>query len=188
MSDQIEKVDPAGLPAKVVDIALAFRQAGWIGFWVQLVLGVIAAITLLFAGPAARQLNNPGSGFGLFFTVCSIVALGLSIFWTFRYPRIARQLRTTDPKLRPSKAETLKLLRQGVMIPLIGMLLSLIGAQAIVGGLVAKAAQTQGVLATDPGKFIQALDMFVVLANTNTITALFAGVLTSLWLLNRVSR
>ncbi|MFM7613434.1 MAG: DUF3611 family protein, partial [Synechococcales cyanobacterium] len=88
----------------------------------------------------------------------------------------------------PNKADTLKLLRQGVMIPMVGVALSLVGAFAIVGGLVAKAAQTQGVLATDPGRFIQVLDILVVQANTLTITALFTGITISLWLLNRVSR
>lgn len=188
MADQIQKIENIGLPVKVADIALAFQRAGWVGFWMQLVLGVIAAITLLFAGPSTRQLNNPGSGFGLFFTMAGTVALGLSVYWNFRYPRIARQLRTTDFQLRPNKADTLKLLRQGVMIPMVGVALSLVGAFAIVGGLVAKAAQTQGVLATDPGRFIQVLDILVVQANTLTITALFTGITISLWLLNRVSR
>lgn len=178
------------LPTPVQRAAAGFRMAGWTGFWVQVVLAVVATIILLFAASSRTVAStSPGSGFGVFFAICGLVALYVSIFWTFRYTRLSKQLRTPDPALRPRKADTVELLRLGVIINLIGLLLIILGAQAVVGALLAKSlSQVQGLGALDPSRQIQSLDIFVVQANTHTITAHFAGLVTSLWLLNRLSR
>jgi hypothetical protein len=77
-------------------------------------------------------------------------------------------------------------------INLVGLLLSLLGAQAIVGALLAKSLtlpQTGlGVYQIDPSRTIRTLDILVVQANTNTVAAHFAGLVGSLWLLNRINR
>jgi len=180
------------LPTPIQRAAAGFRTAGWTGFWVQVVLAVVATIILLFAASSrsiAPAVASPGRGFGVFFAICGLVALYVSIFWAFRYTRLSKQLQTPDPALRPRKADTVELLRMGVMINLIGLLLIILGAQAIVGTLLAKSlSQVQGLGALDPSRQIQPLDIFVVQANTHTITAHFAGLVTSLWLLNRLSR
>jgi hypothetical protein len=72
------------------------------------------------------------------------------------------------------------------------MLLTIVGAQAIVGSILAKSlSQPQGALGLgtlDLNRFVQPLDLFVVQANTNTIAAHFVGIAASLWLFNRVNR
>jgi hypothetical protein len=70
------------------------------------------------------------------------------------------------------------------------MLLTILGAQAIVGSILAKSlSQPQGgFTAIDPSRFVQSVDLFVVQANTNTIAAHFVGIAASLWLFNRVNR
>lgn len=171
-------------------IAAAFRQVGWISFWSQVVLGVISSLILLFAslsanfGQASRQ--NPGSGFGFLFAIAGLVALYMAIFWAFRYTRLGRSLEASEEGARPSRAEALQLVRQGLWVSLTGMVLILIGSQAIVGSLVAKSFQQAGVL--DVNDLVEPLDLFVVQANTNATTAHFVGIVSSLWLLNRISR
>jgi hypothetical protein len=72
------------------------------------------------------------------------------------------------------------------------MLISVVGAQAIVGALVAKSLTLPqagaGVYQIDLSRTIRPLDIFVVQANTNTVAAHLAGLIGSLWLLNRISR
>lgn len=176
-------------------MANIFRITGWIGFWVQLILAVVSSLILLFAaasGGRNDRLNstNPGTGPGLFFTLGGILVLCFSIYWSFRYTRIARQLQAPDPSLRPSKGNAIQAIRIGLIANLAGMLLTLLGAEAIVGGLLAKTlTQAQGVTTIyDPSRLIQSLDIFIVQATTNVITAQFAGIATSLWLLQRVNR
>ena len=183
--------------SQLQEIAQNFRLTGWISFWAQLVLGVIAAVVLGFASlsrdvAVATNQRSVGTGVGIFFAVIAVITLGASLFWAFRYTRISRQLQSSNPNNRPRKADTIQLLQLGMSINLVGLLLSLLGAQAIVGALLAKSLtlpQTGlGVYQIDPSRTIRTLDILVVQANTNTVAAHFAGLVGSLWLLNRINR
>jgi hypothetical protein len=181
--------------SQLQEIAQAFRLTGWISFWAQLVLGVVATVILGFASfsrDVASNQKGVGTGLGIFFAVVAVITLGASIFWAFRYTRISRQLQSSNPNNRPRKADTIQLLRLGLSINLVGLLLSLVGAQAIVGALLAKSLTLPqagvGVYQIDPSRIIRPLDIFVVQANTNTVAAHFAGLIGSLWLLNRINR
>ena len=71
MSNQLESF--SSLPPAVQRVAFALRTVGWVCFWAQSVLAVVAALILLFAipfafpsaNPGARS-TNPGTGGGLF--------------------------------------------------------------------------------------------------------------------------
>jgi hypothetical protein len=173
-------------------IAQMFRLTGWISFWIQLVLGIIAAIILLLTSSqrSSNAAGNPGTGFGIFLAICGLITLGVGIYLAYRYTRIGSQLQSANPSNRPRKIETIQVLRLGVIVNLVGILLTLLGAQAIVGTLVARAiTQTQFIFTSQSNQpFITGLDMFVVQANTNTISAHFAGLAGSLWLLNRITK
>jgi hypothetical protein len=191
----IDKSGSKSPPTSLQEIALAFRRAGWISFWSQLVLGGVATVILGFASISRDVVagqQNLGAGVGIFFAACGVIALGGSIFWAFRYTRIARQLQSSNSNNRPRKADTVQLLRLGLLISLGGMLISVVGAQAIVGALVAKSLTLPqagaGVYQIDLSRTIRPLDIFVVQANTNTVAAHLAGLIGSLWLLNRISR
>lgn len=174
-------------------IAQTFRLTGWISFWIQLVLGVVSGvILLLFASSTQRQgaSNNAGTGFGIFLALGGLAALGIGVYLAFRYVRLGTQLLSANTNNRPRKSETIQVLRLGLMVNLVGILLTLLGAQAIVGTLATRAiTQTQFFFAPQANQpFISGLDMFVVLANIQTLSANFAGLAGSLWLLNRINR
>ncbi|MBE9197732.1 MULTISPECIES: DUF3611 family protein [unclassified Nodularia (in: cyanobacteria)] len=175
-------------------IAQTFRMTGWISFWIQLVLGVVSAIIVLLFAIFSQQRNstgnNPGSGFGVFLAVCGILILGGGIYIAFRYTRIGNQLQSSNPSNRPRKSESLQVLRLGLWINLVGMLVTLLGSQAIVGTLVARSISPQAATTQlfDPTRIISGLDMLVVQANINTVSAHFAGLVVSIWLLNRITR
>jgi hypothetical protein len=183
-----EKPDTSSLPPTAQRVVATLRTFGWISFWLQVVLGVISSIILLlsvaFSRNPASQAGTQGTGFGIFFAICGLVALGVGAFFAFRYTRISQQLLETG---RPSKAETLQIIRLGLIVNLVGMLLTIFGAQAVVGSVLAKSLSQQGAV-LDPSRYVQPLDLFVVQGNINTITAHFAGIAASLWLFNRVSK
>ncbi|MCX7594662.1 MAG: DUF3611 family protein [Fischerella sp.] len=187
-------VDSHSSSSRRQEIAKIFRLVGWISFWIQLVLGVVSAIIVLlyaiFSQRPGSPSNNPGSGLGVFLAVCGLVTLGGGIYLAFRYTRIGRRLLSPNPINHPSKLETVQVLRLGLMVNLIGMLLTLLGAQAIVGTLVARSISPQAITTQlfDPNRIISGLDMLVVQANTNTVSAHFAGLVGSIWLLNRLTR
>lgn len=192
------KSDLPALPPAVKRVVPMLRYAGWTSFWVQLVLAVVAGLIFLFSIPlaiprattnAAAQVRNPGTGPGTFFAICGLVALGISIYWAWRYTRLANQLQSSNPNLRPKPKDAVRLIRRGLIVNLTGMLLALLGAEAINGTLLAKSLSSQGIVFSDPSalsRFIQPLDIFLVLGNTHTVVAHFAGIATALWLLNWV--
>lgn len=190
-----EKSETSSLPPALQRVALALRTFGGISFWLQLVLGVVSLFILVFAtisGSAGRSANQ-GTGFGAFFAICGLVTLGVGAYFAFRYTRLARNLLESNAAGRPSKSDTLQIIRLGLIVNLVGMLLTIVGAQAIIGSILAKSfAQPQGAVGVggivDLNRFVQPLDLFVVQANTNTIAAHFVGITASLWLFNRVNR
>lgn len=191
------QLDTDKLPVAVQRVSFALRTAGWVCFWVQLVLAVVATIILLFAIPFALPRatsaagSSAGTGGGVFFAICGLIVLGYSVYRSFGFTRLSRQLRSPANTVRPKKADTIKNVQMALMSNLLGMLLTLIGAEAISGTLLAKSlAQPQALFgaAVDFSRFIQPLDIFVVLANTHATVAHFVGIVGTLWLLDRIHK
>ncbi|WNZ24465.1 DUF3611 family protein [Leptolyngbya sp. NK1-12] len=201
--------DSYSLPPVVQQVATAFRLVGWISFWTQIVLGVVSGVILIFAagsfGAAASQTTtigpggipttvptgavDPGRGAGLLLAVLGLLALFGGAYWAFRYTRLSRKLRAARPEERLKRGDAIRALRLGLLINLAGMLLTILGAQAIVGSLVAKSfAQGVGIFTGNFQRFINPLDIFLVQANTNTIMGHFVGLLATLWILRSVNR
>ena len=191
----VNKPDSESPSSPLQQIALTFRLIGWSSFWVQLVLGVISTLVLLFAS-LSRDVGPPnqsssGTGVGIVFAVSGVITLGLGIYLAFRYTRIAKRLQSANANNRPRKADTIQILRLGLIVNLVGSLLTIMGAQAITGTLLLKSlSQPQGLGAafSNPNHVIRPVDIFVVQANTNTVAAHFTGILCTLWLLNRVNK
>ncbi|WP_373462099.1 MULTISPECIES: DUF3611 family protein [unclassified Calothrix] len=183
--------ETSAIAPEIQSIANTIRFTGWIAFWIQLGLAVVSGLTLLFAatGRDFAEQKIAGLGVGVFWAGCGILVLLFSVYWDFRYTRIGKRLGNVNPALHPSKADTVKAIRWGIMAALIGILLNLLGAGSTIGVLVAKSiSQPPGVAFTDPYKIIRALDVFVAVANINGIAAHFVGTVSSLWLLERVNQ
>jgi Protein of unknown function (DUF3611) len=184
--------EDTSLSTNVLKTVQALNLAGWVGLWSQTVLAIISTLILLFAIITRNAGNtgtaNPGTGAGTFLAFLGLVAVYLSIFWSYRYTLMAKKLRTSDS--RPTRADTIKQLKIGLLISFVGMFVTLLGAQTIVGVLVAKSlSQPQSAIVNiDFNRLIQPIDIFIVQANTNTILAHFLGLVSSVWLLDRISK
>lgn len=171
-------------------VAEEFKLLGWISFWGQIILGVISGV-MAIVGTSVEQAGSAGLS-GIPFTFGGLIALFVSAYWCFRYTRLSRQLRASDSLARPSRAETINLLRRGLMTTLVGLGLIVIGSEAVAGVLFTKSLNSgiglMGFANTDPSRYIQPVDVFVVLANTHIVTGHVLSLALSLWLLNRVIR
>jgi len=173
------------------NVAIRLRRAYWTSWWAQVILTVISSVTLLFARSVMNAVKTNSSGQtvqtapgGFFFAGSGIALSYLSIIWTWGGTRLSRRLRrnSTKPYSRIKAANTIRrAVTIGAALNLLGMLVTLIGAEQIVGLLSAKILTMQGVTPFGGGvgslglttQSIQPLDILIVQANTNTLLSHF---------------
>ncbi|CAL1410203.1 unnamed protein product [Linum trigynum] len=188
-TDESERAKLAQVAKRLENTSRRFKRFGSIGFWGQLIATVVAAVILSFSVVATGKISSPASFYS---TAGGIAAAFISVFWSFGYIRLSEKLRRTanEPSKAPPRAEVVKGLRNGIILNLMGMGAAVLGMQATVGTLVAKALTSsanpyQGV---SPGYSpVLALDVFLVQASANTILSHFLGLLFSLELLRSVT-
>lgn len=187
------------------DVASRLNRANWISWWCQVILTVISSITLLFARSVLTALGGvsaqaaPG---GFLFAGTGIVLSYLSIIWTWGGTRLARRLRRNNSsKVGFSRIKAATMIRRaiaiGATLNCFGMLITLIGAEQIVGLLAAKVLTMQGVspfqafgggagFGLGTAQSVQPLDVLIVQANTNTLLSHFLSLICSLILTRSV--
>jgi hypothetical protein len=180
-------------------ISMALRRGGWARFWVQVALGIVVVVVLLFNNIGGRVAANAqralGLGPGLSLTTLSFFVLLWSLWQAWLVVRCGRAL---DSPVRPSKGETSRLIKRGLLADMLGLLLAAIGYQALAGSLFMQASMqapglfgpmavqgARGPISTYP---ITSIEMLAVLSNTQVLFAHLIGLLMSLWLLQRVYR
>ncbi|ASC71345.1 hypothetical protein XM38_022970 [Halomicronema hongdechloris C2206] len=180
------------LPPAVRRISGNFRRFGWISFWAQLVLAIISSLVILFAiasgGAGSDNSTNVGTGGGLVLAMLGVAVVYGGAYWAFRYTRLARRLRSRDAAARPKPKDAMQALQTGLIVNLVGMLLTLLGAGAITGSLIGQSLRQQNVSGFNITQLVKPIDIFVVQANTNTLLAHFIGIVATLWLLRTISR
>ncbi|XP_027365759.1 protein TIC 21, chloroplastic [Abrus precatorius] len=189
-NDESEKAKLEQVAKRLEKTARYFKRLGSLGFWGQLVCTVVAAVILSFSVVVTGKVTSPATFYA---TASGIVAAFISVFWSFGYIRLSEKLRRTanDPTKAPPRADVVKGLKNGIIMNLFGMGAAILGMQATVGLLVAKALTSsatpyyQGI---SPGYSpVLALDVFLVQASANTILSHFLGLVFSLELLRSVT-
>jgi hypothetical protein len=184
-------ITPRTLPSNVQRASLILKRVGRIGFWLQIVLGVISAVLLLIASASlfGGGRRTQGIEVGILCALIGVILIGAGIYFSWRYTQIARLMQVSDSASRPRKAETLQVIRYGLIVNLVGMLFAILGAEALAGIVLVKSLNVpQGVFNQDFSKFVNSVDLLIVQANTNTIAAHFAGIVSTLWLLERITK
>ncbi|XP_011623218.1 protein TIC 21, chloroplastic [Amborella trichopoda] len=167
-----------------------FKRLGSLGFWSQLVCTVVAAVILSFSAVVSGKVTSPATFYA---TAGGIAAAFLSVFWSFGYIRLSDKLwkSLSEPAKAPPRAEVVKRLRNGIVINVLGMGATVLGMQATIGLLVAKAltsSATPYYQGLTPGYSpVLALDVFLVQACANTVLSHFLGLIVSLELLRSVT-
>ncbi|KAK6946058.1 Protein of unknown function DUF3611 [Dillenia turbinata] len=189
-SNEVDQAKLAQVAKRLESTARYFKRLGGLGFWGQLVCTIVAAVILSFSIVVTGKITSPVTFYS---TMTGIVAGFISVFWSFGYLRLAERLRKTanDPSKAPPRPDVVKGLRNGIVLNLLGMGAAILGMQATVGLLVAKALTStanpyyQGI--TPGSSPVLALDVFLVQASANTILSHFLGLVFSLELLRSVT-
>lgn len=190
-------LDPEAPNPTPHEIASSFRWLGWIGFWLQALLGFIPIFVVI-----ANMLFRPGiqrtgvTSFGFILAIACAVALLFSTYWTFRYTQMGNKLEIPDQ--RPAKNDVRRDLKIGLTTNLGIMTAAVIIALLRVGELTFKMLSVPqgstviapGQLGTtiNPGALITPSNMIAIQAMVNGIAAGLVGTIVALLLLYRVGQ
>ncbi|MCP9916980.1 DUF3611 family protein [Cyanobium sp. ATX 6F1] len=185
----------------LLQISAALRRVGWVRFWFQLALGIVVVGVLIFNNIGGQMAANSsralGLGPGLSLTTLSFFVLLWSLWQGWLVVLCGRALASPA---HPSKGETARLVKRGLLADLVGLTLAAVGYQALAGSLFVQAsqqvpgffgAQMQGVPGAGGrvvGLPITSIEMLAVLSNTQVLFAHLLGLIISLWLLQRIYR
>lgn len=182
-------------------VSAALRRLGWVRFWIQLVLAVVVVGVLVFNNIGGRLAANSsralGLGPGISLTTLSFLLLLWCLWQSWLVVRCGRALASP---VRPSRGETARLVKRGLLADLAGLSLAAVGYQAMAGSLFVQASQQVpgffgAQIQSQPGSGgrviglpITSIEMFTVLGNTQVLFAHLIGLGISLWLLQRIYR
>ncbi|KAI4298503.1 hypothetical protein L6164_032054 [Bauhinia variegata] len=189
-NDEADKAKLAQVAKRLEKTARHFKRYGSLGFWGQLVCTVVAAVILSFSVVVTGKITSPATFYA---TASGIAAAFISVFWSFGYMRLSEKLWKTanEPTKAPARTDVVKSLKNGIIVNILGMGATILGMQATIGLLVAKALTSSAnpyYQGTAPGyNPVLALDVFLVQASANTILSHFLGFVFSLELLRSVT-
>jgi hypothetical protein len=186
----LQKLSNALMPSRNTSLARAFTVLGWAGFWLQVVFGSLPIIVMAYYFIFSRSGTVSRSGLPLveYLTVVNLLLLLFTLFWSYRYTRLGRRIRT--PEQRPSELSVVRTVWIGVMASTVGMLFSmfvmLIEAANLLfyflkapqGGI--PVVQTSGAEAVH---WVSSVDMVSLMALILTLFSELIVLVFSLWLL-----
>jgi Protein of unknown function (DUF3611) len=172
-------------------LAGAFSRLGWIGFWLQIAIGLIPVALLIYAFLFSGNGNIHTRGrFALieYLTIGSLVVLVFTTIWFYRYTRLADQI--ASPDSRPSTSSLQRTAWIGVAASMLGIVFSALVmmfevVQLLIYFLRAPQAGIPVVQTTGggPATWVSAGDMLSLLGLIVTMLVEVVVFALSLWLL-----
>ncbi len=181
-----------GLPQK--NLADSFSRFGWIGFWIQIVVGVIPIILMFYSFVFTKSMTGPRAGLPIveYLTLGGLAILIFTIYWFFRYTRIADKMRKPDTS--PSETELARSVWIGLIASSTGIVFTITVMFFEVAHLLfyflatpqggVPVIQTTGI---HSASWVSAVDMLSLLSMVLTLLAELIVIVFSLWLLFRVT-
>lgn len=184
-------------PSPGLSLANAFRRLGWTGFWVQIFMGAIPVILMVYTFVFSQSSTGPRGGLAIveYLTVVSFLILLFTIVWFFRYTRLAPQI--ADARTRPTQSSLIATVWTGVVASVMGILFSMTVMLLEVGNLLFHflsapqagvpviQAQTQ---AATVATWVSAVDMLSLMSLILLLGAEVAVLIFGLWLVFRTTQ
>jgi len=190
----LQRLQDAVAPSKGKSLAGAFSRLGWAGFWLQLVFGPLPILVAVFyfVSSPTRQKSAGEFGFVECLAIINILILFFTIYWSYRYTRVGRQIR--DPERRPSESSLVGTVWTGVAATTVGMLFSMIAILIETAGLLflflnapqagRLVIQTEG---AESSYWVSTIDIVSLMALILFLFAELIVLVFSLWLLFRTT-
>jgi Protein of unknown function (DUF3611) len=183
-------------PSKEDSLAHAFSRLGWIGFWIQVAIGAVPLLLLIYSviiGQSAGAGTRSRLLIIEFLTFVGLLVLVFSAVWSYRYTRLANRL--ADKTKRPSEFAVQRTAWIGIAANGLGVLFSMLVmlfevAQLLIYFLRAPQAGVPAIQTTAGGQasWVSAADMMNLMALIFTMFGELTVLAFSLWLLFRATK
>jgi heme/copper-type cytochrome/quinol oxidase subunit 4 len=188
---------PESASSTAQQVAHSLRWLGWVGFWLQALLGFIPILVVISTVFSRAAQPMTALSLGVWLALACLVILVFSIYWCFRYTRLASRLESRD--LRPARAQVIRDLKLGLVANIGMMAIAVLIALSRVGSLTFKMLTlpqgatviTPNQLGTTlgaPGALITPSNMIAIHAMISAIAAGLVGTIVSLLLLYQVGQ
>lgn len=176
------------------ELARSFSRLGWIGFWTQIVVGMIPILLMAYSFIFAQSVSGPRAGLPIveYLTLAGLSILVFTTVWFYRYTRLAQLIR--DPARRPTETELARTVWIGLLASSIAILFTILVMFIEVAHLLfyflsapqggVPVIQTAGPTAAS---WVSAVDMLSLMSMVMTLMAELVVLIFSLWLLFRVT-
>jgi len=181
--------------SKIEGLAKTFIRLGWFGFWLQVVLGSIPVVLMLYVFVFSGSISGPRVGLPLveFLSMANMLVLLFTIVWFFRYTGLGKRI--ANPQERPSESLVLGTVWTGLVASSLGILFSMLVMLLEVGQLLFYflSAPQAGIptLQTTGGtaaSWVSAVDLVSLLALLLTLGAEVIALVLGLWLMFRTTQ
>jgi heme/copper-type cytochrome/quinol oxidase subunit 4 len=188
---------PESASSTAQQVAHSLRWLGWVGFWLQALLGFIPILVVISTVFSRAAQPMTALSLGVWLALACLIILVFSIYWCFRYTRLASRLESRD--LRPARAQVMRDLKLGLVANIGMMAIAVLIALSRVGSLTFKMLTlpqgatviTPNQLGTTlgaPGALITPSNMIAIHAMISAIAAGLVGTIVSLLLLYQVGQ
>ncbi len=188
----MESPQPSGL----ISLARTFSRLGWIGFWLQIVIGSIPLLLTVYVFVFARlPSGGPRAGLALveYLTIASLLILVFTTVWFYRYTRLAKRI--ADPESCPPAPSVTRSVRTGLVASSLGILFSMLvmlieTAHLLFYFLTAPQGGVPVIQTTGggPASWVSAIDMASLMALSLFVFAELIVLIFGLWLLFRTTQ
>jgi hypothetical protein len=181
--------------SKLDNLAKTFARLGRIGFWVQVVLGAIPVVLMLYVFTFSGKTSGPRVGLPVveYLTIISLLVLVFTTFWFHRYTRLAKTL--AAPSTGPTESAVLANVWTGLVASSLGILFSMLVMLIEVGQLLFYflAAPQGGIPAIqttlgESASWVSAVDLVSLMALLLALAAEVIALVLGLWLMFRTTQ
>ena len=176
---------PAGAGTIARGLSNKIKFFGQVSFWSQFLIAFITG-PLLAIGASGHTITPGAAGFGeTDWGVIGLALLLIGAFLAFYFKRAAKKIAANETHYIgiQSSGAAFWFLGAGTFIGVLGVLASFMGVGSSILLLIAKTvSQPPGIAITNPARIVRALDVMLLLVNSNLLVAHFIGVGIAVWL------
>ncbi len=191
----LKKVVESLHASKIETLAKTFNRLGLAGFWLQVVLGSVPVLLMLYVFIFSGSISGPRSGLPIveYLSMANLLVLLFTTIWFWRYRDLAKTL--VDPKTRPTESAVAGTVWTGLVASSLGILFSMLVMLLEVGQLLfyflsAPQGGIPAIQTTVGGgaSWVSAVDLVSLMSLLLTLAAEVIALVLGLWLLFRTTQ